>query len=69
MKKAIWIALGVLLAGAGVTYGGPWNSRPAVEFFKGHMHSEHGETTGAPQHSGGLDRFGCHNGSVPYHCH
>ena len=39
-----------------------------VEYFSGHLH-DLDETHGAPQHSGGLDRNGCHNGSIPYHCH
>ena len=42
--------------------------REAVEFYSGHWHDEHG-THYAPQHSGGTDSAGCHNGSVPYHCH
>jgi hypothetical protein len=39
-----------------------------VEFYVGHTHGEAG-TIGAPAHSGGTDAFGCHNASVPYHCH
>jgi len=39
-----------------------------VNYKPGHTH-EIGDTQGAPQHSGGTDKFGCHNGSVPYHCH
>jgi len=42
--------------------------RTPVEFVKGHTHDGL-VTHGAPQHSGGLDRNGCHNASVPYHCH
>ena len=39
-----------------------------VSFYDGHTHD--GDITiDAPGHSGGTDRFGCHNGSVPYHCH
>lgn len=37
-------------------------------FYQDHSHNSE-ETIGAPQHSGGTDRFGCHNASVPYHCH
>ena len=44
------------------------NERVPVEFFPSHSH-HNGETTGAPQHSGGTDKNGCHNASVPYHCH
>lgn len=39
-----------------------------VEFYKGHTH-KNGITQGAPEHGGGTDKYGCHNGSVPYHCH
>lgn len=42
--------------------------RVPVEFYKGHTHI--GESTqGAPEHSGGTNKQGCHNGKVPYHCH
>lgn len=37
-------------------------------FFSGHTH-QGDETIGAPSHSGRTDRYGCHNRSVPYHCH
>lgn len=40
-----------------------------VSYFGGHIHEHDGDTHGAPQHSGGTDAYGCHNGSVPYHCH
>ena len=40
-----------------------------VSFFSGHSHGHDGSTHGGPQHSGGTDSYGCHNGSVPYHCH
>mgnify|MGYP001045132879 CR=1 FL=1 len=43
--------------------------RAPVEFYNGHTHTVNGHTDGAPQHSGGTDRWGCHNRSVPYHCH
>lgn len=46
---------------------GPIAQSP-FEFYTGHTHLE-GETIDAPQHSGGTDRYGCHNASVPYHCH
>ena len=45
------------------------NERTPVEFYKGHHHDHNGTTQGAPQHSGGTDVWGCHNGSVLYHCH
>jgi len=45
------------------------NEREPVEFFSGHTHGEDGSSIGAPQHSGGTDKRGCHNRSVPYHCH
>ena len=42
--------------------------RKDTQFYKGHTH-DNGETHGGPQHSGGTDKWGCHNASVPYHCH
>lgn len=42
--------------------------RIPVEFYKGHTHL-YGGTQGAPEHSGGTNKQGCHNASVPYHCH
>lgn len=54
------------LAYASINIG---NSQPqSVEFYSGHSH-DGPATIGAPQHSGGTDKFGCHNGSVPRHCH
>ncbi len=43
-------------------------TREPVEFYSGHSHLD-GATIGAPEHSGGTDANGCHNASVPYHCH
>lgn len=43
-------------------------AKEPVEFFSGHSHDVDG-THGAPSHSGGTDSNGCHNRSVPYHCH
>ena len=42
--------------------------KESVEFYAGHSHFD-GKTINAPSHSGGTDRYGCHNASVPYHCH
>lgn len=39
-----------------------------TNYIPGHTHDE-GTTQGAPQHSGGTNKYGCHNKSVPYHCH
>jgi hypothetical protein len=58
-------AVGTALAGA--AYAGLL--RHPTEFYVSHTHDEHGDAIGAPQHSGGLDAYGCHNASVPYHCH
>lgn len=44
------------------------HQKTPVMFYQGHTHDD-GDTHGAPGHSGGTDRWGCHNGSVPYHCH
>jgi len=68
MRKSLLIALGIsalLVSGAWAYMG---TDREPVAFFTGHTH-EGGETNGAPAHSGGTDSNGCHNGSVPYHCH
>lgn len=67
-KSRILIAAATILVIAGAAYAGFSENRTPVEFFDGHGH-EGGKTVGAPQHSGGLDRRGCHNASVPYHCH
>lgn len=73
MKHAKNLIVGVLVVsaiGAGLVSAGviDFNPRKPVEFFSGHTHDAEG-THGAPSHSGGTDRYGCHNGSVPYHCH
>lgn len=61
------VALGICIAGT--AYAGLIPERDPVEFFKGHTHGPNGEAIGAPEHSGGTNSAGCHNGSVPYHCH
>lgn len=69
--KGVAVVLAIGLFSGGIAYATTLrseNPRVAVEFYKGHWHDEHG-THGAPGHSGGTDAFGCHNGSVPYHCH
>ena len=58
-------AIAVTAAAASAEFGG---ARQPVAFYTGHSH-EGEQTNGAPEHSGGLDRYGCHNASVPYHCH
>lgn len=45
-----------------------WQKNPVV-FYDGHTHDKDGRAVNAPEHSGGLDAYGCHNASVPYHCH
>ena len=72
MRKSI-ITIGAVVAvtlsvGAAYALYGTTNDRQVHEFFSGHTHVN-GETSGAPSHSGGTDDYGCHNGSVPYHCH
>lgn len=62
---------GVALASLGAyAYAQLSNPREGeiTSFYAGHSHVD-GETLGGPAHSGGTDSFGCHNGSVPYHCH
>ena len=72
MKRAIQVAL-VIFAAAAMVSGAAWAymgmPKTPVEFYLGHTHDESGETHGAPSHSGGTDAYGCHNASVPYHCH
>jgi hypothetical protein len=76
MRKRLVIiaAMATAVIGAGIAYASSQvqqsdPTRQATEFYKGHWHDEHGNANGAPAHSGGLDRNGCHNASVPYHCH
>lgn len=71
MKSGKKLVAGVLVAvavGTGLVWANSGNPRTPVEFFGGHTHDSEG-THGAPSHSGGTDRYGCHNGSAPYHCH
>ena len=70
MKRKLIITLGALSLVLASGFG--WalaEQRVPTEFYSGHTHTENGITIGAPQHSGGTDRYGCHNASVPYHCH
>ena len=70
MKHTKKLIIGILAScavGVTIVYAGGLNPRHPVEFYKGHTHIH--DTEGAPSHSGGTDKFGCHNGSVPYHCH
>jgi len=67
-SKSVLMSILVLVVVA-IAYGAfAFTQRKPVEFFKGHSHVG-GRTVEAPEHSGGLDRNGCHNASVPYHCH
>lgn len=70
MKLIIGTAVvAAIVVGGSVAYSlTSTNPRQATEYFPGHQH-ENGDTHGAPSHSGGTDAYGCHNGSVPYHCH
>lgn len=69
-KHRIIIAFTAATAIIGTAYALTSNPRAGeiVAFNPGHTH-EDGGTHGAPQHSGGTDKYGCHNASVPYHCH
>ena len=69
-SKKVLIAGALLALGAatGVVYATMDHPHSPVQFFTGHTHDADG-THGAPAHSGGTDRYGCHNRSVPYHCH
>ena len=79
MRKAFVVAALVVALGTGAAWGGLFSQRTPVDFFPGHTHKANGTTHGAPYHSsetllidahsGGTDKNGCHNASVPYHCH
>lgn len=71
MKKRMTAGavIAAVLAISGLAYAQLGHTRTVHIFFAGHTHDEDGTTINAPQHSGGTDRNGCHNGSVPYHCH
>ncbi len=71
MKKIVVIALISIVALSGSAYAlKDWShQRTPVEYYTGHTHDEEGHAVGAPEHSGGTNAMGCHNGSVPYHCH
>lgn len=66
IKIAI-IFIGILALSGAAVYSANLKQEP-TEFYTGHMHID-GETVDAPQHSGGTNSAGCHNASVPYHCH
>ena len=66
--KVIAAVLVVGAVGGGLVFASVGNTRAVVDFFQGHTH-DGDDTFGAPSHGGGLDRYGCHNKSVPYHCH
>jgi hypothetical protein len=68
MRKILIVICGLAAIALVSAWAGFEQPQP-VEFYVGHTHGEDGSTQGAPQHSGGLDRNGCHNASVPYHCH
>ena len=65
---SLTFAIAVLVSGAAYAFLGSSDHRVPTEFYKGHTHID-GLTLDAPQHSGGTDANGCHNASVPYHCH
>tara|TARA_R110000824_G_C14993836_1_gene655495 strand:+ start:468 stop:683 length:216 start_codon:yes stop_codon:yes gene_type:complete len=61
------VLLGELVARA--VYASFFGSHMSPAFYVGHTHGADGEAIGAPSHSGGTNAAGCHNKSVPYHCH
>ena len=66
--RVIILSIVILVAGfVSVLFADSIDKKP-IEYFKGHTHID-GVTHGAPEHSGGTDDRGCHNGRVPYHCH
>lgn len=67
-KLVVCLAAGcIAVATTAFTYSYHWMKVP-TDYYAGHTH-QNGGTLGAPAHSGGTDRYGCHNASVPYHCH
>ena len=71
-RKYIVTIILVLVFLSGVTYAVNYTNPRAseiTEYSPSHWHDEHGVTHEAVSHSGGTDRHGCHNASVPYHCH
>ncbi len=70
MRRYRWLVIAALtsMLVGGASYALVGNPRQAVDFHPGHTHVD-GVTIEAPEHSGGTDRWGCHNASVPYHCH
>ena len=70
MKKIVTIITFAIIVAGGVAYA--FSSNPRYKeikpFYEGHTH-EGRSAIDFPQHSGGTDRYGCHNASVPYHCH
>ncbi|WOF74126.1 hypothetical protein QMT40_001773 [Parvibaculaceae bacterium PLY_AMNH_Bact1] len=69
MKRILMICavLGVAIGTSAYVYNYGGMTEP-VAFYSGHTHVD-GGTQGAPAHSGGTNAAGCHNASVPYHCH
>lgn len=63
------LAAGIIVAASAVAVAQLSNDREPTAFFPGHTHDHSGLAVGAPAHSGGTDANGCHNASVPYHCH
>lgn len=66
---AIAAAIVAVAAASSVAYAEFGSKQTPTDWFAGHWHDEHGQAVDAPAHSGGTDAYGCHNGSVPYHCH
>ena len=72
MRKTLMITVAttlMLAGGAAYAVKSYEYQQTPVEFYAGHSHDEDGSAIGAPEHSGGTNAYGCHNGSVPYHCH
>lgn len=67
-KIVAWGAVAVIGVSGLVYAATDAPGRQPTVFYAGHTHDADG-THGAPAHSGGTDKNGCHNGSVPYHCH
>lgn len=69
MKNIILIIIAIsTFVSASFAFNLDPRSTEITTFYNGHTHKGE-ETIGAPSHSGGTNRYGCHNASVPYHCH
>jgi hypothetical protein len=69
MKKLSFIFIGLIcISLASYAYNKNPRTNEITNFASGHSH-DGVDTISGPSHSGGTERYNCHNASVPYHCH